>query len=71
MKAHLQFGSLACGKEYSAFRKREDTTSGPLDSSVGCSETNVIVIPRITSECNTIVEAICSIVFITLVIESG
>ncbi len=71
VKTHLQFGSLVCGRQYSTVRKWEDTTSCPLDSSVDCSETNVTVIPRITCECSTIVEAVCSIVFITIVIESG
>ena len=52
-------------------RKREDTTSGPLDSSVNCSETNVIVMLRITGECSSVVEAVFSIVFITIVRESG
>ena len=31
----------------------------------------VTVMPRITGECSTVVEAVCSIVFITLVVESG
>ena len=71
MKTQLQFGSLVCGRQYSTVRKREDTSSGPLDNLVYCSETNVTVMPRITGECITIVEAVCSIIFITIVIESG
>jgi hypothetical protein len=59
------------GRHYFTVQKREDTTSSPLDSSVDYSETNVIVIPQITSECGSVVEAFCSMVFITVVIESG
>ena len=70
VKTQLQFGSLICGRQYSTVRKREDTTSGPLDNEVDCSEANVIVMPRITCECSAVVEAVCSIVFITIVIES-
>jgi hypothetical protein len=38
------------GRQYSTVRKREDTTSGPLDNSVDCSETNVTVMPQITGD---------------------
>ena len=53
------FGNSVFGRQYSTLRKREDTTSGPLDNSIDCSETNVIVMPRITCECSSIVEAVC------------
>ena len=68
VKTQLRFGSLVCGRQYSIVRKQEDTTSSPLDNFVDCSETNVIVMPQIIGECGPVVEAVCSIVFITLVI---
>ena len=72
MKTQLQLSVIQFLEDsIPQFLKREDTTSGPLDSSVDCSETNVTVIPRITGECITVVEAVCSIVFITLVIQLG
>ena len=40
----------ALGRQYSTVQKREDITSCPLDCSVDCSETNVIVMPRITGD---------------------
>ena len=97
MKTQLQFGSSACGRQYSKNLKREDTTSGegtslgfsnsvfgkqystirerenttsggPLDNS--CSEINVTGMTQITGKCSLEVEVLCSIVFITVVIES-
>ena len=50
MMSRLQFKLLSFGRHYSAVWKREDTTSGPLDNSINCSETNVIVMPQITSD---------------------
>ncbi len=60
------FCNSVFGRHHSTVRKREDTTSGPLDNSVDCSETNVTVMPNITGECNSVVEAICSVVLITV-----
>ncbi len=63
----LVFSNSSFKRQYSTVRKREDTTSGPLDNSVDCSETNVTVVPRITGECSLVVEAVCSVVLITVV----
>ena len=41
--------------------KREDTTSCPLDNSVNCSETNVVVMQRDTSANIFLLEAFASI----------
>ena len=66
------FSNSVFGRQYSIVRKREDTTSGPLlYISVDCSETNVIVMPRITCKCSSIVEGVCSVVFIIVSIESS
>jgi len=69
MKTQIQFNSLVRGRQYSTVRKREDTTLGPLDSSVDCSETNGNVMPHITGECNSKVETVGSILLIIVVIE--
>ena len=65
------FTNPVFGKQYSVVRKREDTTSGPLDNSVNCSETNVIIMPHRIGECSSLVEAVCSILFTRIVIESN
>jgi len=61
------FSNSFFGRQNSTVRKREDTTSGPLDNSVDCSETNVTVMPQITGECSSVVEAVCLVVLITQV----
>ena len=38
------------GRQYSTVRKREDTTSSPLDNLVDCSETNVTGMPQIIGD---------------------
>jgi hypothetical protein len=48
----------------------EFETSGPLASSVDCSETNVSVMPPIIGECGSAMEAVSSLVYITIVIET-
>jgi len=65
----LVFSDYVFGRQDSTFRKREDITSSPLDSSVDCSETNVTIMQQITCECSSVVEAVCLVVFITIVIE--
>ena len=50
MKSQLQFKYFSFGRQYSTVRKREDTTSGPLDNSINCSETDVTVMPQITDD---------------------
>ena len=68
MKAELQFFSNSIvGRQYSTVRKREDTTSYPLDNAVDCSETNVNVMPQITGESISALEAVCSVVSIAII----
>ena len=64
------FRNSVFGRQYSTVRKREDTTSSPIENSVDCSETNVVVMPHMAGKCGSVVEAVCSIVFIIVVIES-
>jgi hypothetical protein len=61
------FFNSAFGRQYSTVRKREDSTLGPLDRSVDCSETNATFMPQITGECSSSAEAVCSLVLITIV----
>ena len=44
------FSNSVFGRQYSTFRKREDTASVPLDNSVDCSETNATAMPQITGD---------------------
>ena len=50
MKSQLQFKYFSFGRQYPTVWKREDTTSGALDNSINCSETNETVMPQITSD---------------------
>jgi hypothetical protein len=59
------FNTSVFGRQYSTIRIRENATSGTLDNSVDCSKTNAIVMPKMTGECSSIVEAVCSVVLIT------
>jgi len=55
MKSQLQFKWFSFWKTvfhsfFIIIWKREDTTSSPLDNSINYSETNVTVMPQITSD---------------------
>ena len=49
-KAGIRRMKFIFGRQYSTFRERKDTTSGPLVNSVDCSEINVTVMLQITGE---------------------